>query len=462
MATVTLLPGSRNLPNQLTISDKPAHRGGLEGSIFFTSDNRYAVKIYRDPRPDKQQLLQLVLDLGKSLDPREDRFLAWPLGIVSRLNGQPRVGVVTRRVPSSYVQLLNLIATPLNAAEQFRQGRDWLAYLKMARATAAAARSVHGKGLAHGDISSKNVLGDPTSGEAVLIDLDGVVVRGTPLRPQTGGTPRFRAPEVVMGKSQPEELTDRHSLAVLVLWILLLRDVMLPQKSYDEEDDVHSDELAYGQFACFSENPYDRRNYLPRTGIPLDSGGFPSYSSLTPKLQKLTERALIDGLHDPPKRPQAVEWERALAEAYDVLVRCPNCHQPFIYPYWRQPPLRLCPFCGSSVRALVPVVLELREAKAKGTYFPVRPVVLYHKVSLFADITEPTRFPPFTRRDVPIIGQTSWDPKDKVHRLVNTGDTPWQVLSSGSGTIKPGESVPLREGVLFSFGVGKRLARVVE
>lgn len=460
MATTTLVPGSRNLPSQLTISDRPAHRGG-EGSIFFTSDDRHAVKIYHDPSPDKQQLLQQVLDMGNNLG-SDERFLAWPLGIVNRLNGQPRLGVVSRRVPSSHVPLYKLIYSPVDAEQQFRQGRSWLEYLKIARGTAAAVRSINGKGMAHADISWKNFLSDPMSGEVVLIDLDGLVVKGF-LPPQVNGTPGFIAPEVMMGNSKPEELTDRHSLAVLVLWVLLLRNVMQTQKCYDDEDETHDDELGYGQFACFSENPNDRRNWVPRTGTPLWNKGVLSYRCLTPKLQNLTARALIEGLHDPPERPQVVEWERALAEAYDVLVTCPTCRQSFFYPYWLQPQQRrLCPFCGASVRPPFPAVLELMEARARGNYVPVRLVVLYHGLPLFADVTEPARLPPFTRRGVPIMGQTVWDPKEGAHRLVNAGDTPWQVLAGGSSTIRRGASITLRRGVLLGFGAGKRLARVVE
>lgn len=460
MATVNLLPGSRNLPSQLAISDQPAHRGG-EGSIFFSFDGQYVVKIYHRPSPDKQKLLQHVLDLGRNLG-EDEQFLAWPLGIVDRLNNQPGVGVVTKRVPSSHVPLYKLIYSPLEAVEQFRQGRSWLEYLKIARGTAAAVRTIHGKGMAHADVHLKNFLSNPISGEVVLIDLDGLVVKGF-LPPQVKGMPGFIAPEVMMGKSRPEELTDRHSLAVLVLWILLLRNVMQTQKCYDPDDEKHDDELGYGQYTCFSENPNDRRNWIPRIGTPLFRNGALSFRSLTPKLQELAERALIQGLHEPPKRPQVVEWERALAEAYDVLISCPTCRQSFFYPYWLQPPpRRQCPFCGAGVRPPFPAVVELMEARAKGVHVPARPVLFYHGLPLFADITEPGRLPPFTRRGVPIVGQTAWDSKEGVHRLINTGDTPWQIVAGGSGAVGRGASVALRWGLLLSFGNGKRLARVLE
>lgn len=460
MATVTLLPGSRNLPSQLTINNQPAHRGG-EGVIFFTSDDRYAVKIYHSPSSDKQKLLQKVIELGKNLG-EDEQFLAWPLGIVNTHSGRASVGVVTKRVNGSFVPLYRIIYSPVDAKRQFERGRSWLEYLKIARGTAAAVRTIHGKGVAHGDVHLKNFLTNPATGEVVLLDLDGLVVKGF-LPPQVKGMPGFIAPEVMMGRSRPDQLTDRHSTAVLVLWILLLRNVMLTQKCYDDEDPMRDDELGYGQYACFSEHPSDRCNWIPRTGTPLFRKGVLSYRALTPKLQELTEQALIHGLHDPRKRPQVVEWERALAEAYDVLITCPTCRQSYFYPYWVQPPpRRQCPFCGAGARPPFPVILELLEARAKGNYVQMRPVSLYHGLPLFADVAEPGRLPPFTRRDVPVIGKTMWDAKEGAHRLINMSDSKWQIIAGGSGTVGRGGAVVLRPGVVLGFGPGKRLARVVE
>ena len=460
MATVNLLSNSRNLPSQLTINDQPVHRGG-EGAVYVTTNKEYVVKIYHRASSEKQKMLQHVLNLGKNLG-EDEQFLAWPLGIVDRHNDQPSTGVVTRLIPSSHQALYRFIYSPIDAVEQFRQGRSWLEYLKIARGTTAAVRTIHGKGMAHADIHLKNFLANPISGEVVLIDLDGLVVKGF-LPPQVRGMPGFMAPEVVMDKTKPNELTDRYSTAVLILWILLLRNVMLTQRCYDDEDQAHDDVLGYGQYACFSEHPTDRRNWISRIGTPLFRGGALSYKVLTPKLQDLTDRALIDGLHDPVKRPQVVEWERALAEAYDTLVSCPVCRQSFFYPYWIQPSARRqCPFCGTNVRAPYPAIIELMEARAKGVHIPTRPVILYHGLPLFADILESGRVPPFTRRDVPIAGQVAWDAKEGVHRLLNRSDTPWQVIAGGSGVIDKGFSLALRKGLIFSFGSGKRLARVIE
>ncbi len=460
MATATLLPNSSGLPGQLEIGDKPDFTGG-EATVYFTRDGQHVVKLYHRPTGDKVQLLQKVLDLGRNLG-EEGQFLAWPLGIVERVNGQPRIGSVSRHVPGG--SLYKLMFSPRDARQQFEQGWTWVNYLKIARGVAAAAKVVHDKGIAHADISFKNYLADPRSGQVVLIDLDGVVVSGF-LKAQVKGTPQFIAPEIMVGKAKPSQEGDRHSAAVLLLWTLLFRNVMLPQSCYDDEDQANDDLLAYGEHACFSEHPTDRRNWVGNIGAPLYRDGALSFRVLSPRLQQLSLRALVDGLHEPAKRPPLREWERALAEAYDLLIRFLNCRQSYLYPYWLQPaPRRQCPFCGSAVRPPYPAVLELQESRARGVYPPVRTLVAYHGLPLFADVAESGSMPPFTRQGIPTIGQTIWDARLNLYRLTNNADIPWLVIAGGAGQgrVGRGESVPLQPGLVLSFGDGRRLARVVE
>lgn len=461
MPTARIAPGSRSLPAQLSVKDTSPMRGG-EGSVYFSTDEKYVIKLYhRAQAADKQKMLEGVIELGRNLGD-DERFLAWPLGVVTSIDNQPKIGVVMPRVPSSHTMLYNLIYSPIDAMEKFRQGRSWLDYLKIARGTAAALRAVHGKGIAHGDVHLKNFLADPASGEVVLIDLDGVIVKGF-LQPQVVGMPGFIAPEVLMGAATPDGFTDRYSLAVLICWILLLRNVMLTQRCYDPDNPQEDDRIGYGKEACFSEHPTDHRNALPRIGAPLFRSGLLSYRALTPKLQELVERTLVQGLHEPQVRPQAVEWERALAEAYDVLIACTTCRQSYFYQDSVQPPpRRQCPFCGAGVRAPFPAVVELLEAKARGSYVPVRHMVLYQGLPLFGDVAEAGHVPPFTRRGMPVIGQTTFDAQERIHRLFNAGSDAWQYVAGGSGAIARGMSVALRPGTIFSFGDGKRLARVLE
>lgn len=459
MPIVQLAETRRGLPDTLEIPDQPAHRGG-EGDVFFTTDNQYVVKLYHRPPQDKVRLLEHVLDLGRSLGP-DERYLAWPRGIVVALNNTPKLGVVTTRLPDRCQPLQRLAYSPREALEQFRQGRNWLDYLKLARA-AAAIRTLHGKGMVHADLHLKNFLADPNTSAVTLIDLDGLVVRGF-LPPQVKGAPGFMAPEILTHNKTPDELSDRHSAAVLILWILLFRNVMQSRQCYDPEDPARDDQLGYGREACFSEHPTDHRNRVPGTGKPLFRNGVLSYRMLSPKLQRLTDRALIDGLHHAQHRPQVQEWERALAEAYDLLVVCRGCRQTYLYPYWRpDPATRNCPFCGENGPVPPPVVVELFEPRARGTHVPVRRLVLWHKQPLFEDVRRPGTLPPFTRRGTPEIGLCRWDAKERCFRLENRGQDSWQVIRGAGGGLPPGASVLLQPGLWLSLGEGHRLMRICD
>jgi len=56
---------------------------------------------------------------------------------------------------------------------------NWLGYLQMCKRMARAVRKMHLTGLAHSDLSSKNVLADPATGACMIIGLpDCLVVTG--------------------------------------------------------------------------------------------------------------------------------------------------------------------------------------------------------------------------------------------------------------------------------------------
>ena len=110
-----------------------------------------------------------------------------------------------------------------------REKGSWLNYLKIGILISRAVRRMHAAGLAHSDLSYKNVLIDPVTGSACVIDVDGLVVPGK-YPPDVVGTPDFIAPEVVMtnhlSKEDPKRFlpsiaTDKHALAVLIYMYLL-------------------------------------------------------------------------------------------------------------------------------------------------------------------------------------------------------------------------------------------------
>lgn len=117
----------------------------------------------------------------------------------------------------------------------------WLSDLHMCLKLARAVRRLHAAGLAHSDLSYKNVLVDPISGNSCIIDADELVVPG---KYDAGvlGTPDFIAPEVMEtkglkigdpNKKLPSIATDRHALAVLIYMYLLNRHPLRGGKVWD-------------------------------------------------------------------------------------------------------------------------------------------------------------------------------------------------------------------------------------
>jgi serine/threonine protein kinase len=365
-----------------------------------------------------------------------------------------------RRVPCPpYKELMALTKSPVRAAVYFKQGYTWEHYLKMARSVANCVAVLHGKGCAHGDVHFRNFLVDITTGNAVMLELDGVIIEGF-MRSEVKGLPGFMAPEVIMEGVSPNLRTDYHSLAVLVLYTLLFRNVMEPQIEYST-DQYDSIELGFGHHAVFSEHPKDARNRPANLNRPLYDHGALSYKILSPRLQRLTEQALIMCLHTPEKRPSSKEWADTLALMLDEIVECRHCCNRFPYPYWVKPPEACrCPFCGGSEPAR-PLVLKLYEEGRRYEYRSLdRALALEPGAPLFQDMTQSKAQIPLLEEERAAIGRVEWNAQKRCYRLINEKDSTWTVRSVQGGSrksVRCGEAVSIEAGTCIQFGSGQRL-----
>ena len=271
----------------------------------------------------------------------------------------------------------------------------WLTHFHMCIQIARAVRRLHAAGLAHSDLSYKNVLVDPVTGKAAIIDIDGLVVPGK-FPPDVVGTPDFIAPEVLETRSlkldDPKKIlpgiaTDRHALAVLIYMYLLYRHPLRGGKVHDL-DPAKDEELTMGTKALFIEHPKDKSNrpkveQLAKAELPQGDVDKLPYTICGPYLKELFDRAFIDGLHDPTKRPTAAEWEMALIKTTDLMQPCQNekctAHW-FVFDNTRKP---CCPFCGELYHGTLPV-LNLYYSPRPGTYKPENyRLMVYNKQSLY-------------------------------------------------------------------------------
>lgn len=355
-----------------------------------------------------------------------------------------------------------------------RELGDWMKHLKVCLLISRAVRRMHAGGLSHSDLSYKNVLIDPTTGQACLIDIDGLVVPGK-YPPDVAGTPDFIAPEVVMtshlarndkSRKLPSRLTDLHALAVLVYIYLLYRHPLKGDKVHDPDDSHRDDELAMGERALFVEHPTDSSNriqvkYVKKDDLPWKDTNRIPYTVTGPYLSELFRRAFIDGLKNPAARPTADEWETALVKTVDLLQPCANkaCDQKwFAFDNSTSPK---CPFCGTPHRGTLPV-LNLYSSQKPGSFRPDHHrLMVYSNQSIFAWHVNRNIFPNerLNREQTKRVGyfvehQGAW-------YLVNEGMP--QLRDVGNDVDVPiGGKVRLEDGgkILLSKDIGGRLISI--
>lgn len=477
--------------------DKIIGAGGMK-DVYFSPDKSYAVAFYRklegkDKTLAKSRLEDIVGKYRESIFDQPggeywERLFCWPRRIVE---WEGKLGFTMPVYPAQFffkdgmfkgkekegkwfasAKLRNRFLTP-------EQKGTWLSSFHVCLQIARAIRRLHAAGLAHSDLSYKNILVDPETGSAIfanIIDCDGLVVPGK-YPPDVIGTQDFIAPEVLQAKSLPMSdpakklpsiLTDRHALAVLIYMYLLNRHPLRGGKVHDL-DPGRDEELSMGEKALFIEHPTDRSNRpklsaLEPSELPQGDVDKLPYTICGPYLKELFDRAFIDGLHDPSKRPSAAEWEAALVKTTDLMQPCQNasgCEAHwFVFDNSRKP---RCPWCGTEYHGQLPV-LNLYFSPAKGKFVPESyRLMVYDKQTLY--MWHVNRFVTPNEK----ISDADRAPAGDFHFhqgrwiLINRRlPDMWDVTGPDKKQVKPGEYVELTEGrkILLSSEDGGRLVVV--
>lgn len=384
--------------------DEMIGAGGMK-DVFFSPDRSYVVAFFRDPQDfNSRNRLETIIDSYRSriFEQAGGEYwrgvFCWPTKIVEH-NG--RLGVVAPTYDSGFFfehgsKNSDFIGIKGKEKEgkwfasakhrknilDEREKGDWRAHLAICIKISRAVRRLHMAGLAHSDLSYKNVLVDPSRGNACIIDIDGLVVPGK-FPPDVLGTPDFIAPEVMAtlnlplkdpNRALPRIETDRHALAVLVYMYLLYRHPLRGRKVFDTADDTRDESLRMGSAALFIEHPSDQSNRPARKELhdaflPWGDPDMISYEVVGPYLKELFDKAFVSGLHNPAVRPSADEWERALVKTVDLIQPCQNksCEQGwFVFANTRAPK---CPFCGQAYQGQLPI-LNLFSSRGKGRFLP--------------------------------------------------------------------------------------------
>jgi hypothetical protein len=448
--------------------DPPA--GGMK-KTYFSPDRSYVVQFFHDESagldPQRMTRLEYILTRYNPTIPHDKggaqgvtaaaaeyfkKLFCWPTAIVVK----PHIGIVAPTYPPNYF----FAKGPFSGRE--KEGRwftspklrgmlpdeergTWINYFKLCILMARAVRRLHVAGLAHSDLSCRNILVDPSSGQSVVIDIDSLVVP-TLFPPDVAGTPGYIAPEVLstmhLPLKDPQRIlptvrTDQHALPVLIYEYLLSRHPLRGPKVNSMASAEEDEQLSMGAKALFIEDPNDTSNRPKDLTIPC--------SVLGPHLYDLFMRAFVKGLHSPNDRPAASEWERGLIRTWDMIYPCPNrscSHKWFVLHDTNNVK---CPFCNTRITGTVPI-LKLRKESRPGQWFQDGRIVVYDGIYFFKWHVYDNIFPGEEADRTPQaycqFYQGQWI-------LVNKSLT--SLTSPGGNRVPQGQAVVLKDGAQIRF-----------
>ena len=385
-----IITATTTIGNTIQFLSEKRAEGGMK-DVYFSPDGSYVVALFREKQPpDALNRLEMICGRYKESIFSQvggeywKELLCWPQQAVVI---QDQIGVVVPFYSKNFFfEFGSKSNDALNIKGKEKQGKwfasaklrrryldprelgDWKNYITACLRLARAVRRLHAAGLAHSDLSYKNVLIDPITAAVCVIDLDGLVVPGK-YPPDVLGTPDFIAPEVVQtnhlpihdpDRRLPRIETDQHALAVLIYMYLLYRHPLRGNKNHSQDPDV-DERLMMGERALFIEDSVDLSNRIVQPQLRVDelpwvdTTAIP-YSVAGPHLAPLFVRAFGIGLSQPSQRPTANEWESALAKTTDLIQPCLNvlCEQKwYVFDNSTSPK---CPFCGTPFRGKLPVL----------------------------------------------------------------------------------------------------------
>jgi DNA-binding helix-hairpin-helix protein with protein kinase domain len=247
----------------------------------------------------------------------------WPIDLVvsEQLPGFGYVMPLLERRFISLAQLLNQDMQP-----SFR------VITAIGRELVDAFAALHSAGLCYRDISFGNLRVDPAACDAAIIDVDNVGVDGE--NALVKGTGPFMAPEILRDEALPSTVTDLHSLAVLLFYLLMHGHPLLGVRadaSYTWERDRSETDLLVRNFGLeplFVFDPDDASNR------PVPGDRMMTWWAIYPEqCRRAFIQAFTSGLRDPSLNGRVTEgtWRRVLLALHDCVFSCQACGAALFY-----------------------------------------------------------------------------------------------------------------------------------
>lgn len=262
-----------------------------------------------------------------------DEFL-WPLDVTKQVDDT--FGYIMDLRPEGYYEVTEFMLCHV----RFKSFR---ACIDAALSIVSAFRILHNAGYSYQDMNDGNFFINPKNGKVLICDNDNVAPDGV----ETGiiGKPRYMAPEIVLGKSKPNSLTDRFSMS-LILYILFCLNHPLEGKRYLVSALTPAlQEKLYGSEPLFIMDPDDNSNG-PHPVVHKNS--ITIWSCLPDYVQKIFLDAFCEkAFQKPSARPREIDWLNVLTRFRSDIIQCSCGNEVFT----KQGESCTCEECGSMIKA---------------------------------------------------------------------------------------------------------------
>lgn len=303
------------------------HAARLNGAPF-------AVKWFR-PDTSNYEMRKSITALIRRGRPHP--AFVWPIDLVGS-DHVPGFGYVMPLLEARFVSLAQLLNQDIQPS--FRD------IATIGRELVDVFAALHAAGLCYRDISFGNLLVDPAACQVAIIDVDNVGVDGGIV--MVKGTGPFMAPEILRDEALPSTVTDLHSLAVMLFYLLmhghpldgLRTDASRGSGGHGEESELKLLVRHYGLEPLFIFDPHDPSN-RPVSGN-LVVNWWPIYPH---QCRRVFKQAFTTGLHDASLNGRVTEgtWRRVLLSLHDCVFSCPGCGAAVFYD--PEQPKQPCWYC---------------------------------------------------------------------------------------------------------------------
>jgi eukaryotic-like serine/threonine-protein kinase len=400
---------------------------GSQGHVYeaVTQTGRPLALKWFKPRSATQEQHDALAQLVRLGSP-DPRFL-WPLSMAT-CEGEAGFGYVMALRDARFLAMANLMSATTPDGDPLDV--PFTVVISLCRQVAECFLALHARGLCYRDINFGNVFFDPRTGDVLVCDNDNVGVDNGYAR--ILGTPYFMAPELVrppVGDVLPSTRTDRHSLAVLLFYALM---VSHPLEGASTDRGLRDEDWLlehFGRHPVFVFDPDDASNRPVTRHTEAYWTTYPAF------LRGLFTQAFTAGLGDPTSRVVESEWVRAMVRLQDSLMPCRDCGQTNFWDEER--PARPCLRCGRPLHE--PLLLRVRRHR----------IVLSPAARLYSDhvATQAEARVPLARVRTHPQDPERWG-------LQNMSRESWQVTlpDQRRRRLAPGQAVDLLPGVLIRIG----------